>query len=118
MKGSKPTPIDPRLVEFVIHQLIYGPEKNVHVIARRRFLDGVLTPEFLHQNVEDIEKKKLEMFDEAISFMLQLGITITQTAKGLEEQGMNREDRAFMDRLLAEVNSKIEEVNKHDLFLP
>ena len=116
--GSKPTIVDQRLVDFVMHQLIYGPEKNVHVVARQRFLDGIFTPEFLSQKVEDVEKEKLKLFDETVSFMLRLGITITETAKELETQGMNREDRAFMDRLLAEVNTKIEEVNRHDLFLP
>lgn len=118
MEASKPTPIDSRLVKFVMHQLIYGPEKNVHVIARRRFIDGIMTPEQLSKTVDDIEKKKLEMFDEAIAFMVQLGITITQVAKDLEDQGMDREDREFMDRLLAEVNLKIEEVFDNDLFLP
>lgn len=118
MVGSTPTVVDQRLVDFVIHQLTYGPEKNVHVVARQRFLDGIFTPEFLSQKVEDVEEEKLKMFDETVSFMIRLGIMITETAKELETQGLNREDRVFMDRLLADVNAKIEEVNNNDLFLP
>lgn len=118
MVGSKPTVVDQRLVDFIMHQLIYGPEKNVHVVARQRFIDGLFTPEFLSQKVEDVEEKKLKLFDESVSFMIRLGIMITETAKELETRGMNREDRAFIDRLLAEVNTRIEEVYKNDLFLP
>jgi len=87
-----PTPIDPRLVKFVMHQLLYGPEKNVHVVARRKFLDGLLTVEQLSKTVDQIEKRKLELFDDAVSFMVELGITITQTAKALKDQGLNEED--------------------------
>lgn len=113
-----PTPINPRLVKFVMHQLVYGPEKNVHIVARRKFLDGLLTPEYLTKTVDQVEKRKLELFDEAVTFMLELGITITQTAKALRDQGLNEEDKGFMDRLIAEVNAKIEEEVKDDLFLP
>jgi len=113
-----PTPIDPRLVKFVMHQLLYGPEKNVHVVARRKFLDGLLTVEQLSKTVDQIEKRKLELFDDAVSFMVELGITITQTAKALKDQGLNEEDKGFMDRLIAEVNAKIEGEVKDDLFLP
>lgn len=113
-----PMPVDSRLVKFVMHQLIYGPEKNVHVVARRKFLDGLLTPEYLTKTIDQVEKRKLELFDEAVSFMLRLGITITQTAKALKDQGINEEDREFMDRLIAEVNAKIEGEVKDDLFLP
>ena len=116
MEGFKPTPLDMRLVRFVIHQLVYGPEKNLHVIARQRFLDGVMHPDEKGKDKE-LDDELFKKCKDATEFMFKLGLTINKTAEELKSQGLNDQDREFMDRLLADVNSKIEEAYGNDLFL-
>ena len=105
-----------RLTRFVTHQLINGPEKNPSVIARKRFLENLENPYYLSGLPGKMEDKQKQIH-EASQFMNKLNEIITDKAKMLIEQGMNQEDRKFMDRLLAEVNKAIEEGFKDDVFL-
>ena len=106
-----------RTSRYILHQLIYSAEKNIHCVARNNILVNLDNEEYMQDLVKRTGLTKEEIIQEIRNFFFTIPYQIMSIHVDLKNQGYNEEDKEFVDRLLAEMNKKMEEEFNHDLFL-
>lgn len=106
-----------RTSRYILHQLTYGAEKNIHCVARNNILVNLDNEEYMKDLAKRTGLAEKEIRQEIRDFFFIIPYRIMSICVDLKNDGYNEEDKEFVDRLLAEVNSHLEEEFNNDLFL-